>query len=74
MNFQSINIRLNKRLTILLILICFSCKLQAQSNEAQTYYRNLTEASKTKRMFEFAREPTHYSFEKKSKNFRSYKN
>ncbi|WP_061232945.1 leucine-rich repeat domain-containing protein [Leptospira noguchii] len=43
MNFQSINIRLNKRLTILLILICFSCKLQAQSKETQTY-RNLTEA------------------------------
>ncbi|UOG59624.1 leucine-rich repeat domain-containing protein [Leptospira noguchii] len=43
MNFQSINIRLNKKLTILLILICFSCKLQAQSKETQTY-RNLTEA------------------------------
>ncbi|MGE8949003.1 leucine-rich repeat domain-containing protein [Leptospira interrogans] len=46
MNFQSINIRLNKRLMILLILICFSCKLQAQSNEAQTYYRNITEVLK----------------------------
>lgn len=31
---------------ILLILICFSCKLQAQSNEEQTYYRNLTEVLK----------------------------
>ncbi len=31
---------------ILLILICFSCKLQAQSNEAQTYYRNITEVLK----------------------------
>ncbi len=31
---------------ILLILICFSCKLQAQSNEVQTYYRNITEVLK----------------------------
>nr|WP_235596146.1 leucine-rich repeat domain-containing protein [Leptospira weilii] len=45
MNFQSINNRFKQRLTILLILICISCKLQAQSNEAQTY-SNLTEALK----------------------------
>ncbi|EMF80705.1 leucine rich repeat protein [Leptospira weilii serovar Topaz str. LT2116] len=45
MNFQSINNRFKQRSTILLILICISCKLQAQSNEAQTY-SNLTEALK----------------------------